>query len=210
MVLKPYHIQTICPSTVYRYLVALGFKYQTRKKGYYVDGHERPCTVAYRKTFVTRYLNYERRMHRWVQIPLSESISLAESGKIIKNSGYMYTDESGTEMVEYHIDTLPEFQIRMDKEKFGGNLSVRKNVNEKPLIIFGHDECIFKQYLLTKKSWCGPDGELALVPKDEGQGVMISVLQSREFGFGMELTKEEMVKVNEYRKGEIIKMKSQP
>ena len=202
-----YSFVTICPSTIYRWLVVLGFKYQTRRKGYYVDGHERPATVTYRKIFVTRYLNYEMRMHRWIQIPLSESTEMVESGKLIKDSGYKYVDGTGIEMVEYHVDTLDDFQIRMNKTKYGGNLSIRKDPNDKPLIIFGHDECIFKQYLLTKKSWFGPDGELALVPKDEGQGVMISALQSREFGFGMCLTEEEQKKINDKRKGEKYKDK---
>ena len=53
-----------------------------------------------------------------------------------------------------------------------------------------------------KKSWFGPDGELALVPKDEGQGIMISALQSREFGFGICLTEEEQKKINDKREGE--------
>ena len=151
VMLRPYHIKTICPSTIYKWLIVLGFKYQTRRKGYYVDGHERPRTVSYRNAFVLRYLNYEQRMHRWIQVPLDESRQMEDDGKVVKNSGYRYVDAAGGEMVEYHVDTLDEFQIRMNETKFGGNLSVRKNVNEKALIIIGHDECIFKQYLLTKK-----------------------------------------------------------
>ena len=37
---------------------------------------------------------------------------------------------------------------------FGGNLSVRFPTGEKPLIIIGHDESIFKQYSLSKKVGC--------------------------------------------------------
>ena len=73
--------------------------------------------------------------------------------------------------------------------------------NEIPLVMFGHDECIFKQYLLTKKAWMLPSGETQLVPKEEGQGVMISAFQSREFGFGMPLMEEQIRMVNEFRKG---------
>jgi hypothetical protein len=65
---------------------------------------------------------------------------------------------------------------------------------------FGHDECIFFQYIFTRKAWKGPKGELAVIPKDEGYGIMISAFQSREFGFGMKLTIEELHKVNQYRK----------
>ena len=90
----------------------------------------------------------------------------------------------------------------MNKEtKFGGNLSARLKKDEKPLIMFGHDEAIFKQYLLTKKAWYGPDGISVLVPKDDGQGVMISAFQSRELGFGMVLTKGQLDEVNFLRRG---------
>jgi hypothetical protein len=37
--------------TVYRWLDQLGFKYEARKKGYYVGNHEKPETVAYRPPF---------------------------------------------------------------------------------------------------------------------------------------------------------------
>ena len=105
-------------------------------------------------------------------------------------------------MVEYHVDACDIFQERMNVDTaFGGRLSVRMEKDDKPLIIFGHDECIFKQYLLTKKSWTAPDGETVLVPKDEGQGLMISAFQSREFGLGINLSNEDLSKVNEVRKG---------
>ena len=105
-------------------------------------------------------------------------------------------------MVEYHVDSCSEFQEKMNRETtFGGNLSVRKQENERPLLMFGHDEAIFKQFLLTRKSWCGPNGETVLVPKDEGQGLMISAFQSREFGFGLQLNNEQLAEVNIVRRG---------
>ena len=68
--------------------------------------------------------------------------------------------------------------------------------------MFGHDESIFKQYLLTGKAWIGPNGEKAISPKDEGQSIMISAFQSRHEGFGMNLTKEDLEKINGNRVGE--------
>ena len=94
---------------------------------------------------------------------------MEDDGIIPKCSGYQY-DVNGEAMVEYHIDVANIFQKRMNEREYGGNLSVRRDVKDKPLIIFGHDECIFKQYLLTKKNWTGPEGEIDLVPKDEEQG----------------------------------------
>jgi hypothetical protein len=77
-------------------------------------------------------------------------------------------------MVEYHVDDGVdyEFHKRMttDAVEFGGNLSVRRDPTSKPLIVFGQDECIFKQFLFMYKFWIGRKGERPLLPKDEGQG----------------------------------------
>ncbi len=105
-------------------------------------------------------------------------------------------------MVEYHVDCCHLFQDRMNKEtKFGGELSMQKNPQEKALIMFGHDEFIFKQYTMSTKSWIGPNGETEPVPKDDGQGIMISAFQSREFGFGLDLTPDLLQEVNFTRQG---------
>ena len=69
------------------------------------------------------------------------------------------------------------------------------------MICFGQDECIFKQFSFTPKAWTAPDGQKAMIPKDEGLGVMISAFVSREMGFGYGISKEDLVKVNEKRQG---------
>ena len=178
----------------------LGFKYEVRKKSYYVDGHERPDTVMYRKRFVKRYLQYERRTYRWIQVSLDSSNKLKEDTPNLPK-GHQYVNEQGETMVEYHVDDHPSFSEQLGGTPFGGNLSVRKQQSDKPLIIMGQDECIFKQYLFSHKSWVAPDGTRALIPKDEGAGVMISAIASREFGFGMKITEDELRRVNEYRQG---------
>jgi hypothetical protein len=45
-------------------------------------------------------------------------------------------------------------------------------------IKIGLDEAFIKQFTLLKKAWYGPNGETALVPKDEGKGIMISAMMS--------------------------------
>ena len=82
----------------------------------------------------------------------------------------------------------------------GGNLSVRKNPDEKPLLSFGHDECIFRQFIFTGSAWQGTKGEQGIIPKDEGNGLMVSAFQSRELGFGLELTLTQIQVVNEFRR----------
>ena len=45
--LKENGLKMICPRTIYNWLAALNFTYGARKRGYYVDGHEKPENVAY-------------------------------------------------------------------------------------------------------------------------------------------------------------------
>jgi hypothetical protein len=58
----------------------------------------------------------------------------------------------------------------------------------------------FQISLHLQKNWMGPNGETAIVPKDEGAGIMISAFQSREFGFGLNMREKELPLVNEYCK----------
>jgi hypothetical protein len=105
-------------------------------------------------------------------------------------------------MVELHVDEIPDNEIltRINHECwFGGNLSVWKNNNEKPIFSFGQDECIFRQFIFTGSSWTGPKGEQGIIPKDEGNGLMILAFQSREFGFGFTLLPSEIEQVNKFR-----------
>jgi hypothetical protein len=71
--------------------------------------------------------------------------------------------------------------------------------NNIPFICFGQDEYIFKQYLFTGKAWTMPDGQKPIIPKYEGLGVMVSGIVSREFGFGLKLSHDDLQKVNQYR-----------
>ena len=75
-------------STVYRWITRLGFPYAPRKKGYYVDGHEKPATIQYQWYFCKQYLGYEQRMHKWIQIPAEEAAFMEEKGEVTRGSGY--------------------------------------------------------------------------------------------------------------------------
>jgi hypothetical protein len=200
-ILRQYGLTKVCPSTVYKWMKLLGFTYSARRKNYYVDGHEKPATIEYRHKFCERYLQNELRTHRWIQVEKKKAEYLLEKGVVAKDSGYYYFTDDNQAMVEFHVDDSPEFPKMLKHLPFKGMLSVRKPPG-RPLIIFGHDECIFKQYLMTNKSWKGPNGETAPVPKDEGAGLMISAFQSREFGFGIPLTEEQLNEINRYREGQ--------
>ncbi len=81
-------LKTISVSTVCHWMKCLGFKYEVQKKGYYVDGHEKPSTVEHRKHFVSQYLTYEHRAHCWRQIDAKESPEIENKGLVPRDSGY--------------------------------------------------------------------------------------------------------------------------
>jgi hypothetical protein len=92
---------------------ACGFRYKKREKHYFVDGHERPETIAYRPMFTKKYLGYEIRAHRWIQMSLIESTEYESRGGIALNCGFNYVTDDGIKMVEYHIDTSYEYEERL-------------------------------------------------------------------------------------------------
>ena len=68
-------------------------------------------------------------------------------------------------------------------------------------MIIGQDKCIFKQYTFSKKFWSLHDGSKQLIPKDEGQGLMLSSFYCRELGYGFKVPEDVLIGVNEMRKG---------
>jgi hypothetical protein len=56
---------SISVKTALRWLDKLGWTYGTLKNGMYLDGHEREDVVEYRRSFVERWMENERRFHRW-------------------------------------------------------------------------------------------------------------------------------------------------
>jgi hypothetical protein len=200
--LQSYGLSTISIATMARWMHACGFRYKKREKHYFVDGHERPETIAYRPVFTKKYLAYEVRAHRWIQITLDESNALVLEGNITADSGYCYKTDDGIDMVEYHVDASYIFDERLSLLPFGGNLSIRKPVDSRAVIFVGQDEAIFKQFLFLMKMWVGPNGERPLLPKDEGTGTMISTFICREHGLIREISPEILAEVNLKRDGE--------
>ena len=82
------------------------------------------------------------------------------------------------EMVQFHLNQHLSFQDSASMTKHGGNLSVGKPVGAKPLICFGQDECIFKQFTFTLKAWTAPEGQKSMILKDEGLGDVMSAFLS--------------------------------
>ncbi len=111
---------------------------------------------------MARYLKRERLMHRRYQMELKNFLKYVDEGLLVPEKGYRYKSQEGLEMVELPIDEIPESELLTNinlSVPFGGNLSIWKMPEEKPLLSFGHDECIFRQYIFTLSAWSGPRGE---------------------------------------------------
>ena len=113
-----------------------------------------------------------------------------------------YTNEDGVLMREYHIDTHPILSKYVRNKKMRGDLSVRKRLCDRPLIIVGQDECIVKQYSFSSKCWTGKDGEKKLLPKSDGYSIMFSAFCARCFGLGLTVSDEELEEINQRRNSE--------
>jgi hypothetical protein len=159
--LRSFGLSKVSIATVVRWMHTTGFRYKNRCKHYFVDGHEKPETLAYRPVFTRRYLSYEVQAYRWIQVSLVASKELEAQDPVAKKCGYQYVcPVNQTGMVEYHVDALPSNE-RIDNRKlalgpYGGNVSVRRDCN-KPMVMFiGQDEAIFKQFSFHSKMWTGP------------------------------------------------------
>ena len=196
-------------TTIWRWLKILGFVYDTRKKTFYVDGHEKAeqrfCRLLFSKKYLTEL---EPHTHRWIRLSMEEAQDIVNSGQMDKKwlcAGYKYTDEDDEEQLEFHVDTndfLHKYAHGM--YKYGGMPSVRRDLEKrlKPLVILGQDECIFNQYLMKPKNWIDTvNGTRPLLPKSQGATLMVSAFQCREFGFGMELDEDQLHKINWHRLG---------
>jgi hypothetical protein len=183
--LRSYGLSKVSIATVVRWMHATGFRYKNRCKHYFVDGHEKPETLAYRPVFTRRYLSYKVQAYRWIQVSLVASKELEAQGLVAKKCGYQYVcPVNQTEMVEYHVDAIPS-DARIDNQKlalgpYGGNVSVRRDCS-KPMVMFiGQDEAIFKQFSFHSKMWTGPKGERPLLPKDEGASFYLTIHQGTQ------------------------------
>jgi hypothetical protein len=188
--------------TIWRWLKLLGFVYDVRKKTFYVDGHEKAEQRFSRLLFSKKYLTeLEPHMHCWVQLPHQEAHDMVNSGGMDKKwllAGYEYQDEDDEEQIEFHVNsndflhTYASECICLEECHLCGETE----------IILGQNKCIFNQYLMKSKNWIDTiSGTRPLLPKSQGTTLMVSAFQCREFGFGMELTEEDMYKINDKRLG---------
>lgn len=199
-------------STVGRWVGYLGFKREVSKKCYYVDGHEYAEQIEHRSRLTDEYLSVlEPRSHRWVHLSQTEFDDLktaleddkdGEKAKdMLDKVAYKFKGVDEKVYFEFHVDKHVRLQkIANDKYgAFGGRVSIRKKAEDKPVIIFGQDEAIFNAFLSRTHQWVDPNGRRAIMPKTVGAGIMISAFQSRELGWGIPITEDQLKEINAAR-----------
>ena len=77
----------------HEWLIRLGFVYKEQKKSSNVDGHERPDVVDYRKRFLDRMKEYERRMYQYIGDDCETAIR-PELDETVKPLIFVVHDES--------------------------------------------------------------------------------------------------------------------
>ena len=107
-------------------------------------------------------------MHRWIQVT-AETVEewTRRENKLSENDtrGYAYVSADNKNMVEFHVDDLDllhEYATTAGVV-FGGNPSVQKTPDTKPLMISGQDESVYNPFLLRNWQWVAPGGQRALL-----------------------------------------------
>ena len=193
------------PWAISRWMKEIGFSYQPAKKSYMVNIHERPDVVEGREEYNKNFFRDEIQESCWIQFEEEQFRQLIDSkfkpadASRVKNEliprAHRYTDStSGKACFEFHVDDHELFHLASNDLPLGGRPSVRRNPDKKIAICFGQDESTYMPHSLKKFFWSYND-VVPLRNKSEGQGLMISLLISREFGIGLGLTPEREAEV---------------
>ena len=100
---ESYGLKTLNIKTVQNWMKKLGFKFEPRKKSYYVDTHETAKNIAYRSKFIDTYFELELLPHRWYSITDVKQKEMIDNNEIRAETGFEY-EVDGKIFYEYHVD----------------------------------------------------------------------------------------------------------
>ena len=159
--LKENGLKKICSNTVHRWMRFLGFKRDRYRKGFYTDNHEREDVVVHRIEYCIQFLKLEIRAAVWVQLMVTKATELKAANRIMEaNDGYRF-ERDGVAFAEYHVDDIEDaFSLQeLNDNAFGGNVSVRKEPNDKQIMMWGQDEIVSHEKQLSSMTWYGSKGQ---------------------------------------------------
>ena len=132
-------------TTAWRWMRLLNFKYNARKKSFYVDGHKCEDVVENHKECCQQYLTeLELYCRRWVQV----SKEVASTIDVLELClGHNYVDIlKNTDMLKFHIDYWNQCCNKNESSTdvtLHPTTSIRVSSRAAPLMIIGQDESVF-------------------------------------------------------------------
>ena len=143
--LKAHGLESMSFTTAWRWMRLLNFKYDTRKKSFYVDGHEREDVVENRKEFCKRYLTeLEPYCTRWIQVSKEDASMIND---LDLRLGHSYFDIlKNIDMLEFHVDYWNQCCNKNESSTdvtLHPTTSIRVSSRAAPLMIIGQDESVF-------------------------------------------------------------------
>jgi len=217
---------TISKTTAHNWMLRCGAEQNWFRPGYYTDMHQRPDVIEMRIEYLYYDRKLCERTPSWVQIPKHEYDTLRQGvGWIdVDKDPHHYLNDAGEEMVEIHADQFEEtdgarWEGRTVSVKFcpeaqsapahPGEGVVARCENGHDLTCgickchcevyrLGQDEAVYKAYSLPKGVWviCGVQ---SMRKKSDGPGEMVSGFVDEHRGWGLDLSVEELRRVNEFR-----------
>ena len=100
---------TLSVQTIYNWMMKLGFKFEPRKKSYYLDTHESPENIKYRIDFIQCYFQYKLCAYRWVSIPNHKAEKIKCDGEIDIELGFEY-EKNDIDYMEFYVNDHIKFQ----------------------------------------------------------------------------------------------------
>ena len=180
-------------------LLRSGRKYfDRRSKKHMYEFHVDVCESFLEKCEKeTEFSGYLSKFFGCIKLEIGLAKRLADSNQVPHDAGIL-VEENGLEFVY-----VPAKLCSIFVNQQHGKLKDGRMISSlKPIVILGHDECIFKQYQFTKRTWVSDKGTSGLLPKDDGIGIMVSAFQSPEVGFAhRDFTVDELRKINDHRRG---------
>ena len=198
------NVPVLSTTTAGTWLKFLGFKFKAHERCFYTDRHESQEQLIARSNFLKKYFPREILKYKWAILTDDQAKQLEDDEDEPLRKNVFYRRPDGKR--EYHISVhskLINYVSQPNRTKHGGDLSVRKPANQRPVIEVGQDEAIFDQYAFTSRTWHGSEGQTTMRPKGTGDGLMASAMVGPSLGFGYNanITFYDLMRINENRRG---------
>lgn len=229
--------RTICRDTAHNWIThpSIGCHRVWNKKDYYVDNHESERAHLQRAAYIPEWKEDLIREQVWISFTAEENQVMREKlrnymltrkvtkahvnqspeavNKFMENFKPDHESSDGS-LVEYNIDRSSYLQ-ELGNLRFKGGADWSKfapdrdpnDPNTWRLRRIGQDEATFKSQTFKRGVWA-QDNLVPLFPKSDGMGRMVSAFFSRQSGFHLDISDEQLIQVNANRSGKLYSMQA--